>query len=411
MKISEFSKKYNIPVDTIRYYIDSSLLTPQKVHNRYVFDEITENQMKQILELKDLKFTISEISKILSIERINQIMTKRKRNYFEKFFNEKYHELNTEREKIEKAMSVLNNKLEDLKKLEIQNETKFGFPIKFINLLSCPKCGNNLSLNADKIENNQIFTGELTCDCGYYTEIDDGILVLEGADKNSKHEDLEKEIEDFYNKDSTPKFTSAFYRSLEWINKKIRENLNEDEIILELSTASGFIPYFFQKNDIKNVYIINQKYLAFTKFLKNNLAIQNINLDNVIFTTGSMMQLPLKENIVDIVVDIFATGNVLAGTSNLPAKAVKPYMKDNSLFYSLDVYVDEFAKSLKNFEKEERKFFTIKSKDNLYKNAEFEKVTSNMIDVLTETGAHATVHITGDNFYIFTQIQKCLKEM
>jgi DNA-binding transcriptional MerR regulator len=344
MKISEFSKKYDVPVDTIRYYIDSSLLTPQKVHNRYVFDDITEDQMKQILELKDLKFTISEISKILSIERINQIMTKSKRDYFEKFFKEKYNELIIEKDKIEKAMSILHNKLEDLKEIEIKNETKYGFPIKYINLIACPKCGNNLSLNADKIENNQIFTGELTCECGYYAEIDDGILVLDGADKNSKHEDLEKEIEDFYNKDSTPKFTSAFYRSLEWINKNIKKDLTEEKIILEISTASGFIPYFFKNNDVKNIYIINQKYLAFTKFLKNNLAIQNVDLSKVIFTTGNMGQLPLKNDLVDIVVDIFATSNTLGGVKDIPAKTIKKYLKSDALFFSLDVYFEEFEK-------------------------------------------------------------------
>ena len=411
MKISDFSKKYGVPIDTIRYYIDSSLLTPQKNHNRYVFDEVTEKQMEQILELKELKFTISEISKILSIERINQIMTKRKRNYFQKFFTEKYNDLTQEKNKIEEAINIIKNKLDKLKKIEIKNETKVGFPIKHINLLSCPKCGSSLSLNADKIENNQIFSGELNCKCGIEVEIDDGILIFEGADKSSKHEDLEKEIEDFYNKDSTPRFTSAFYKGLGWIKNDILNYINNDKIVLELSTASGFLPFYKRDNDKKNIYIINQKQLAFTKFLKNNLKEQTDSLDNVIFTVGNMSSIPIKQNSIDYVIDIFASANNLAGKDHIPADVVKKYMKENALFYSLDVYFDDWAKSLKNFDKEERKFFTISSKDNLYKEAGFENYKSTIIDILTETGSHATAHITGEKFYIYTHIKKIKKEL
>ncbi|MGM0641375.1 MAG: MerR family transcriptional regulator [Thermotogota bacterium] len=411
MKISDFSRKYGVPVDTIRYYIDSSLLTPQKIHNRYVFDEVTEEQMEQILELKELQFTISEISKILSIERINQIMSKRKRDYFHKFFTEKYNDLIQEKTKIEEAINIIKNKLSDLNKIELKNETKIGFPIKNINLISCPKCNSNLSLNADKIENNQIFSGELNCQCGFEVEIDDGILIFEGADKSSKHEDLEKEIEDFYNKDSTPRFTSAFYKGLTWIRKELLENMSEDKIILELSAATGFLPFYKRDNDKNNIYIINQQHLAFTKYLKNNLNDQTETLDNIIFTVGNMNSLPIKKNIIDYVVDIFATSNALAGKDHIPADVVKKYMSENSLFISLDVYFDEWAKSLKKFDVEERKFFTKPSKDNLYKEAGFENHKSTIIDTLVETGSHATVHLTGEKFYIYTHIKKRKKEL
>lgn len=65
MKTSEFSNKYNLSNDTVRYYMKLNLLVPQKKSGYYNFDEKCEKDIKEILRLKNMNFTLQEIKKIL----------------------------------------------------------------------------------------------------------------------------------------------------------------------------------------------------------------------------------------------------------------------------------------------------------------------------------------------------------
>jgi len=72
MKIGDFAKKFNVKNDTVRYYIELGILNPQKINNQYRFDENNIETMKEIIELKKLKFTLTEIQKIfLSLKEFN----------------------------------------------------------------------------------------------------------------------------------------------------------------------------------------------------------------------------------------------------------------------------------------------------------------------------------------------------
>ena len=67
MKITEFASKYAIPVDTIRYYEKEGLLQPKRLENGYRhFDEGCAEQLKMVVVLKKLGFTIKEIYQLSS---------------------------------------------------------------------------------------------------------------------------------------------------------------------------------------------------------------------------------------------------------------------------------------------------------------------------------------------------------
>ena len=70
MQIKAFSAKYNVPADTIRYYEKEGLLQPKRLENGYrLYDENCGNQLKLIIVLKQLGFTLSEIFDLSALEK------------------------------------------------------------------------------------------------------------------------------------------------------------------------------------------------------------------------------------------------------------------------------------------------------------------------------------------------------
>ena len=70
MKIGEFAKKYDVPISTVRYYIDEELLTAKKNGAQYDFDEINEFEMQILLDLRESAFSLEEMRRFINISRV-----------------------------------------------------------------------------------------------------------------------------------------------------------------------------------------------------------------------------------------------------------------------------------------------------------------------------------------------------
>lgn len=69
MQIKAFSKKFNVPIDTIRYYEKEGLLQPKRLKNGYrQYDESCANQLKMIIVLKQLGFSLQEVYQLSSLK-------------------------------------------------------------------------------------------------------------------------------------------------------------------------------------------------------------------------------------------------------------------------------------------------------------------------------------------------------
>ena len=70
VQIKAFSEKYNVPADTIRYYEKEGLLHPKRLENGYrYYDEDCANELKMLIVLKQLGFTLSEILELSALEK------------------------------------------------------------------------------------------------------------------------------------------------------------------------------------------------------------------------------------------------------------------------------------------------------------------------------------------------------
>lgn len=70
MNIATFAKTFNVTTDTIRFYEKAGLLLPQRQTNGYrLYTEIEQQDLKIILALKELDFSIKEIQYLLELKR------------------------------------------------------------------------------------------------------------------------------------------------------------------------------------------------------------------------------------------------------------------------------------------------------------------------------------------------------
>ena len=82
MKIGELTKKYGVSSQTIRYYVKMGLLIPETKEKQYVFNEQSCEDLELILRLKKFDLSLSDIHRILSLNRISHFVSQEDRNTY-----------------------------------------------------------------------------------------------------------------------------------------------------------------------------------------------------------------------------------------------------------------------------------------------------------------------------------------
>ncbi|MEA1883810.1 MAG: MerR family transcriptional regulator, partial [Thermotogota bacterium] len=222
MKIGEFARKFDARIDTIRYYIDNGMILPEKLHSQYRFDDKCVEDMTLIKELKQMRFKITEIKKILSFKRLTNLIDKRNLEYYAQFFNEKKEDLIEEKKEIEKAIKAVDEKITEIETVKKTLKTKIGIPLQFFNLLYCPKCQRNLKLYNAIVDGNSIYNGELRCDCGYHALIQDGIIIDQNIGESYKKVmEVNKYSPEEYLEQTDTLFISFTHKSFQWVIKRL----------------------------------------------------------------------------------------------------------------------------------------------------------------------------------------------
>src|SRR5690554_5173275 len=114
MRIGAFAKKHNISVDTIRYYLNLQLLLAEKDGAQYYFTEEDSKDLQEIMELKNLKFSLSEIQNILTYKRLASNKANDFKEHFREFLEEKKKEIMTQKEELDETLNYINGKIEEV---------------------------------------------------------------------------------------------------------------------------------------------------------------------------------------------------------------------------------------------------------------------------------------------------------
>jgi len=378
LKISEFCKKASVSKDTVRYYIETGMLIPKKVNGQYFFDDNDINDMEYIIKFKKLRFTVSEIQKIMSMTRISGIKSESSVEFYIDILRKKKENLRDENENINKAIEDIDkfiNELYNMKKTFKRVER--GLKIEYLGLLTCPECGKNLRLNSADILNSEVMNGILKCQCGYSAEIIDGIIktneamniykenfsdeflgFVEKQKNNSSdlRENYYKYFFSYYVEKNNTEFISYTEKAKEWVINSYDFEKAENKIIFEFGTGQGIFLYsILDKIKKGNVFVVTDIFFENIMFVKKTIEALNVDFD-IIYLNTDIRKCPFKEKSADIILDIFSTTNFNLYLKDDSIKYLKKFVNPETIIYGNYLAVEKRG-IIKKENREYEKFF------------------------------------------------------
>ena len=352
MKISEFASLFDIPINTIRFYVSCGLLLPEVRNKQFRFDARCVADMKLILQLKEFDFSIAEIQSILALVRLSNLTAEDDIEDLVHILNAKHAELTEKLAQSQKAIRNLERYIAAVRRKEIMETPggTSGVPIEMLPLLCCPDCGKPLSMQNADIRRGQILEADISCDCGYCASIRNGILVTEGGwISQYDSPDVDRK---FY-KDLPVSWVTLFQKSFNWMLKEYKDMDLSGKVILE--THINFYFFCFARiadMDRNAVYIFTDKYLEIVTLFKSLIERQNPDL-KILYIADSTYRYPLRKECVDLYVDFCSLNEYSTFTDgeNL-FTLMEPYLKPDAKVLGTYFYFDPKSPSQKELLRE-----------------------------------------------------------
>lgn len=349
MRIGQVSKKYDISIDNLYYYINYGLLVPQRPKGQYIFDSQSLKDLELILELKGMNFSLKEIHMILSLYRISGLAVQQDIEDLRKIYNNKLGQLKSEKKQIERNIINLEEKISHLSSLLPSETPNVGLPINMLDLLCCPECGGSFTLEDVSMDIKYIFNGSLKCSCGYAAKIKDGILLT--PNKNIDRYDT-PDIDRKLYKDLPPSLISLFQRSYNWMVEKLRNMNLSGKVVMETYINAWFFMHNHQQYlDPAGKYIVVDKYPEMLSMYKALMEQQGYGLD-IMFIGDSSTKLPLKPSCVDLNIDYFAVNEHNFYHHTFLYDELMPYFKKNATMLGTYFYFENGRKSMETLLRE-----------------------------------------------------------
>lgn len=304
MKIGQFAKKHGVTHDTIRHYIDKGLLVPNKKEGQYRFSEVDSKEITKIIELKQMHFSLSDIHRILTFQRLGGASTEFSRNQFLSILEERKEHILEELRKINQINEYLTKQIEEIKSYGHKEEHVLGFPIGATELLACPFCHKELNLSAGVLEKNMIIQANVDCDCGYSAKISNGIYIVEKDVRTKLMDGMPMPTkEEYFNKTPHEHITYQFKGMAQLIDY-IMVHHKEPQYVMEISNCVGFfLLQYINYLPEQCTYILIDYDLERISNMKKNLE-QYYSHKKFIFFCCDYTNLPLRKSSVDVVVDL-----------------------------------------------------------------------------------------------------------
>lgn len=405
MLIGKFAEKFDVKVDTIRYYIEQDLLIPEKRGHYYHFDHATIEDMKFIVKLKSYHFSIKEIGHILSVKRLTPFTHKKDFAFFIQVLEDKKRELKATIQAYEDSIDEIEKEIEEYQTVEFETANKKGIPLVFLALLHCPICQKELMLTEGQIINQQIYGGKLECSCFYNATIQNGIIETKHV-----HEDA---FNSFYIYDINmirtikSSLVSIIEKCSLLVKKRLLKEDLKQKIILEPNVDTYvFLNRFNDELDPNAIYIFTGSTMPMLKILKMKIEAQNPNL-NVLYILNSGLDFPLKKNCIDIVVDSYSFNEFSLFHDAYPLTRLKPYLHENSIIIGSYFSYDQNSKTIKNM----KKMYPRSLPNNLTDSFMIENMRTNQLVLslheevgeITNPGKYLKYHVKGEvaSFYIY----------
>ncbi len=406
MLISKFANKFNVRPDTIRYYMELGLLLPKKEDHYYTFDASCVEEMEWIQELKEFRFTLQEIGKVLAIKRVTSLSHQEDINFFIQMLEEKKKLLLQEVESIGMACDAIDRKMASIHLSRTKKATSNGMPFPFLSVLYCPQCQELLEIMEAKTKGQQIFEGKLYCPtCAYEATIHEGIIITKHLNQHSFNSFYIYDIE------MLKRVQSSFISLSEKASIQVKQMLVQQPLTGKIILETNVDTYVFLDKYLADLatdasYIFTGSTLPMLKMLKEKIERKNPALP-VLYVLNSGMDLPFKHGIIDFFIDSYSFNEYALFHQTLPMERLLPYLHaTTTLIGCYFQYVKE-AKTLSAM----RKLHPDAHPNNLMTNfirenmdyGRFELLRKIHIGKTTDPGQYIKYHIPGEvaDFYSY----------
>jgi len=328
MRIGAFAKENNVSIDTVRHYIDLGLVLPEKEKGgQYSFDDHCQEQIREVISLKDMGFRLKEIKNLFLYKLLGHMTGYQKDEYYRMIFADKYRLLT---EEIDGLTSARKRLAEELEVLEIHKEKRhhtLGVPLSALNILACPRCGGALTISEGDIKEDAIIHGILKCSCGNHYIIDDGVLMIDDSIGDYEFEFEGTYVSQYINATDND-YLANIYKRINWIQRIIDFESLDGKTVLDLGSGVGFA--------IRNLYHLLPEgchYIAVDHDLKRHRFLKRIlekaiDKKKIIFVCADFSRIPLTEQSVDWLLDFSGTSNYSFDHSDFLLDKVSKYLKD-----------------------------------------------------------------------------------
>jgi uncharacterized protein YbaR (Trm112 family) len=273
-------------------------------------------------------FELKEIKSIFYYKRLASLTPYEENEYYKEIFKNKYEEINSEIELLLKNRAVLEEKISEISNKSTVAKRKIGIDIKVLSNICCVKCRGDLSLVDGIIENNQVINGKLKCDCGEEYLIDDGILIVDTIQQEFE-EIKQTRIIDYIN-NTNSNYLDNMYKGHEILYKNINLEEYENKTMLELGSGLGFfLRRMYEHIPSTSTYIAVDHDINRHRFLKSALE-KAEEKKNIVFICSDFLNLPIKDNKIDILFDISGSSNYGFENEKFLLNSLDSYAKEKS---------------------------------------------------------------------------------
>ncbi|WP_409226822.1 MerR family transcriptional regulator [Gudongella sp. SC589] len=343
MKIGEFAARNKTTIDTIRHYMDLSLLTPEKKGSYYVFNEDCQKDYNTVLSLKHIGFSLVEIQTLMLYDRIGRHTEYSRQKTYRAFFLNKLQWIQDELLRLKDMEEKLQETLESMPGESDDPHPAVGVPFNALPHLFCNECESSYVLSEGQVENGMIISGRLTCHCRDSLEIRGGILFGKGALSPEMCDAVSNSFIDDYVNTTHVDYLKNLHMSLQWARNNYDFPDQGDGIVLELGSGRGF----FLRNVIDilpgdSLYIAVDHNPNALAWLKDSLA-DVIGGRNILFLCCDFKSIPLKPHAVATMIDATGSSNYAFEHEDFLLDSLMQLLADNSTLYGHYLAFENFA--------------------------------------------------------------------
>lgn len=292
MKIGAFSKKYDLKKSTIRLYTDMNLLIPDTSGTYPDYTERCEQDLEDILRLRDMEFALQEILEIKNYERIMISYTEEEAKLVDAYFNTK---LNSLYNKIESLKQMITSVEEYRSQLFSNSKINLGSELSMLRHLECPLCHSNFIISNAQLVENTVTSGKMDCNCSSDWIVENGIMIQKSLTlADSSINEIKPNSLKAFAQIVPPEYISSLQRVGKSMGEYLK-TLDHSQGILFLSADAEILMMQLEDTFKKEgQYIFTSSHLKSLSSLKDKFEQLNVPGEKLFICTDDL--LPLKKS-------------------------------------------------------------------------------------------------------------------